>query len=485
MAESHDKERRSMISIIISTYKRPERLKKAILSVLNQSFTDWELTVVDDNSKDNTKEAVEGFGDPRIHYIRRTKNFGCDTRPKNEGILASKGNYVAFLDDDNEFRPDHLAILMKEMEKDEKLDVVYGDRWLVDETNRIKPQLGIAMDFDPAFLMNRNFIDTSDVLIKRQALFDVGGFDERYKKYIDWNLWVRMTKYGKKFKRIPLVITNYHLHENMKSVRIKTKRDTNTVFAPDWDTYDLEIELPYLGNEPRTNPKVAVFSITYDRLAYTKKSFESLHETAGYPFNHFVVDNGSTDGTVEWLTKQTHWGDLRLNKGNKGISRASNQAIETIKNSDYDIIVKWDNDCIGLTKGWLVKMVDIWKSNHIFALSCYVQGLVDNPGGAPRLGFGTLRGELLGITKHLGGICHFVDAHAYDVFRWDENSFLHGIQDREMSQWLQFHGYSQGYLENYFVSHGPMGTAKQKEDFPEYFERRIREKQTRYEANRK
>jgi hypothetical protein len=54
----------------------------------------------------------------------------------------------------------------------------------------------------------------------------------------------------------------------------------------------------------------------------------------------------------------------------------------------------------------------------------------------------------------------------------------------EMSQWLQFHGFSQGYLENYFVNHGPLGTDVQKKDFPEYFQRRVKEKQTRYDPNK-
>jgi hypothetical protein len=130
-------------------------------------------------------------------------------------------------------------------------------------------------------------------------------------------------------------------------------------------------------------------------------------------------------------------------------------------------------------------MIDIWKSNRIMALSCYVQGLVDNPGGAPRIGYGTLKGELVGISKHLGGICHFVDAQGYDDFTWDEESFYHGVQDMEFSQHLLFKGYSMGYLENYFVSHGPKGTGEQKKDYKEYFERRIKEKQTRYEKNGK
>jgi len=480
---------RTMISIITSTYNRADRLKRAIKSVLKQTYPDWEMIIVDDNSKDHTKEIAERFVelDSRIVYIRRTKNFGNDTKPKNAGIMASKGEYICFLDDDNEFRPEHLAILLREIEKDPPVDVVYGDRWLVCDPGTphpIKPQLGFTHEFDPAFLMQRNFIDSSDILVKRKALFDVGGFDEGpdNNKYIDWNLYVRMTKAGMKFRKAHAVITNYHLHKGMKSLRVKTKGDTETTFVPNWDPYDVEVEMPYLGNEVRV-PRVAVYTLTYDRLKYTKQSFASLKKTAGYLYDHYVVDNGSKDGTQEWLKENIDEDKLILNEKNVGISKASNQAVDLIKqHGGYDIIVKWDNDCIGLTKNWLTKMIEIWKSNHMFALSCYVQGLADHPGGASRLGFGLVKGELVGVTKHLGGICHFVDARAYDVFRWDENSFLHGVQDLEFSQWLQFHQYSMGYLENYFVSHGPMGTELQKKDYPDYFERRIKERQTRYEA---
>jgi len=480
-----------MISVVTSTFNRSKRLKKAIQSVIDQTYPDWEMVIVDDCSEDNTSKMVKSFKDDRLKYIKRKKNFGNDTKPKNEGIMASKGEYIALLDDDNLFRPDHLAILLKEMKK-KPWDVVYGDRWLIDETGKIEPQLGVSKDFDPALLMQRNYIDTSDVLIRREALFDVGGFDERYKKYVDWNLWVRMCKAGKRFKRVPMVITDYHLHEEMKSLTVKDRNveggpsvplGSEPVFKPEWDPIDVEIELPYLGNEVRV-PRVAFYTLTYDRLGYTKKSFSSLRKTAGYKYSHFVVDNGSKDGTVEWLKKNIDKDKLILNKDNKGISKASNQAVDLITESGkYDIIVKWDNDCIGLTKGWLTKMVEIWQSNHMIALSCYVQGLVNNPGGATRLAYGTIRKEFMGITKHLGGICHFVGASAYDKFRWDDESFLHGVQDMEFSQHLMFSSYTQGYLENYLVSHGPTDTAQQKVDYPDYFKRRVDEKRTRYEKN--
>lgn len=481
-----------MISIVTSTYNRKDRLKRAIESVLTQTYDDWEMVVVDDASTDGTEQIVASFGDKRIRYIRRKKNFGNDTRPKNRGIKASSGEYIAFLDDDNVYRPDHLAILVKEMERNPEADVVYGDRWVVDDDGELPARLGVASDYNPSVLMQRNYIDTSDVLIKKEALLRVGGFDERYKKYVDWNLWVRLAKMGAKFLHVPSVITDYHLHKNMKSVTVKDRNQDGSpsiplgaapVFVPEWDPHDVEIHQPYLGKvEP---PRVAIFTLTYDRLEYTKKTFASLYQTAGVGFDHFVIDNGSTDGTEAWLEKD--WNNplgnshFHLNGENRGISVASNQALELIV-GNYDIVVKVDNDCLFLSDNWLARMVELWKANHMLVLSPYVQGLKDNPGGAPRLTYGMVKNELLGLTRHIGGICHFADVGAYKDFRWDDDSFLHGVQDLELSHYLVEQGYQHAYLENYFVEHMD-GTEGQHKRYPAYFERRKVEKTTKYESN--
>ena len=454
-----------MISIILTTYKRPERLNKAIKSVLAQTYRDWELIVVHDGDEESRQ-----IEDKRIAHIYRKENYGTDTRPKNEGILASKGEYIAFLDDDCAMRPDHLQALYNDI-KDTDLDLVYGDRWLIHEDKSQRDGIGIYYEFNLSHLFEQNYIDTSDVLIRRESLFKVGGLDERYKKYIDWNLWLRMAKAGMKFKHVPLIITDYHIHKDMKSIRIQTEGDkkfrTNT---PEWDAYDLIIRHPFLGKIPY--PKVAIYTLTYDRLDLTKKCFESLKKTAGYSFDHFVVDNGSTDGTKEWLKTQ----DVTFidNPANLGISKASNQALDQIKG--YDIIVKIDNDVIFTTPGWLSKMVGIWGSNNMLALSPYPQGLKDSPGGAMRIGYGRILGEMVGMTKHLGGACVFVDARAYNTFRWDEHDFLHGIQDVEFSRYILLNGYQMGYLENYYMVHD---TLKQQDEYKDYFERRKSEKTTR------
>ena len=293
-----------IVSVITSTYNRSEKLIRAINSVIDQSFEDWEMIVVDDASTDDTEDRVGEIDDDRVKYIKLGKNFGNDTRPKNTGIMTAKGRYIAFLDDDNVYRKDHLQALVSAMEKS-NVDCVYGDRFLTVDG---EPQgLGVYSEYNPMLLLVRNYIDTSDVLMKRETIFDLGGFDENYKKYIDWNLWVRAAKANKKFQRVPLVLTDYYIDDDSKS-----KREEDTVNnMPAWNPMDCEVRLDYLGKKEPL--KVAIFSLTYDRLEYTKECFDSMYKTAGYPIDvHVIVDNGSKDGTIEWVKEYCKTNDIEL-----------------------------------------------------------------------------------------------------------------------------------------------------------------------------
>lgn len=470
------------ISIVTSTYNRPEKLKAAIQSVIDQSYEDWELLVVADGPQPEAKAVVTAFKNPKVLFQELPEHFGNDTKPKNFGILCSTGEYVAFLDDDNTFRPDHLAVLINAIEKEPELDGVYGDRWTFVDGKDGK--LGTHGDWNPTQLFGQNYIDISDVLVKKSCLMDMGGFDERYKKFIDWNLWLRMAKARKKMKRIPLIITDYYIDDTSKSRR---HEDSKGEHIPAWHPFSCETRLDYLGK--RVQPKIAIFSLTYDRLDLTQECFGSLYRTAGYPFDHFIVDNGSSDSTPDYLQNLINPNGtvfVHLNPDNRGISIASNQALDSIKNESldrpYDIIMKVDNDCYFKNENWLQVLVKIWNVWPTIALSLYVEGLKDNPGGAPRVEYMEIADELVGMTNHLGGICHFVDASAYKDFRWDEESFLHGVQDMEFSQYLQFNGYFMGYLENYYCEHR-YGTEGQHKRYESYFERRKLEKKTRYEKN--
>lgn len=465
------------LSIITSTYNRAGYfLPRAIKSVLRQDLDDFEYLIIDDCSTDNTEEVVKSFKDDRIRYIKLPKNFGSDTRPKNVGLKEAKGEYVCFLDDDCAYRLGALRILSRELDKGEA-DVVYGDMWL---TGEIEPQIGIAHNFDAQFLLMRNYIDTSEAMLRKDWAFKVGGWDERLPKFVDWNFWVRLMKAGARFQRMPYLVIDYTVHKDTKSAKVETRTyyhpQFGTLFEPTFDPPGCYWWVPYLGT-PEPQPKVAIFTLTYDRLDFTQNMLKSMTATADYPFDWFVVDNGSQDKTPGWLKKK-EWAKVYLSDKNLGISGGSNKALEMIELGDYQIIGKVDNDCEFQTKGWLKDIIDLWKRNRMLYISPYPEGLIANPGGGARVGYAEIGPYFIEVSQHLGGLCAFVDSEAYKGFRWNDK-FLHGNQDSEASLTFRKKGYMPLYLPRHRVMHN---TDLQMRTLPDYFERRKVEKTTQYEA---
>jgi glycosyltransferase involved in cell wall biosynthesis len=218
--------------------------------------------------------------------------------------------------------------------------------------------------------------------------------------------------------------------------------------------------------DDRPKPKVAVYTITWNRLDLTKKMYKSLKETADYDFKWFVIDNGSEDDTDKWVVEDKKAECLISNEHNEGISKASNTIVDEIKKGDFDIVVKVDNDAEFRTKGWLKAIVDLWQHNKKLALSPRVEGLIDNPGGVTRRNYVTIANEFMGITYHVGGICIATDISAYKDFKWDEASFKHAEQDVIFSEHLLQRGFIIAYMENYIIEHmGKKGDKKYDEQW--------------------
>jgi GT2 family glycosyltransferase len=172
--------------------------------------------------------------------------------------------------------------------------------------------------------------------------------------------------------------------------------------------------------------KIAIFTLCKDRLAYTKLTFQSLKEKTHIPYDHFIIDQESTDGTVEWLKEMTN----ELGKSfvyalpkNIGINRGINFALDRIS-KEYDVIVKLDNDALIETDGWLEKCLEVLTPKLI--ISPYVMGLIQNRGGIPRYAFDKER--KLGFTFAVGGICQIGLSRA-----WFEDS---GGFDYPVSQYV-------------------------------------------------
>lgn len=233
--------------------------------------------------------------------------------------------------------------------------------------------------------------------------------------------------------------------------------------------------------------KVVVYTLTRDRLDYTKIAFASLAKNAGLPFDHVIVDNGSADGTSDWLREYV---DERRRTGlettviylpeNVGISRAANQALDLIfeQYPDAGLVIKMDNDCRVRTPGLIRRMVDLYRRDldmrrfgPRMVLSPRVEGIINQPHRGRQT---EIDGQLVGLTAIVGGLCHFVQADIYREYRYPENLPLAKGQDDDFCKWVKDQGGECGYVESFLVEHID-GTDGQARRFPEYFERKWRE----------
>ena len=190
-----------MISVIIPTYNRAEYLKQAIGSVLNQTLKDFEIIVVDDASTDNTKETVLGCGD-RVSYIYQDDKERAAAR--NKGISVAKGEYVAFLDSDDMWMPEHLEKCFDSIEKNKELGLVYSGSYMVDEAGKIISKMkAVSLKGDMLKYIVSKFssggCNASSCMVRKDIFDKAGYFDEdrSLSGSEDWDMWVRIASVTK------------------------------------------------------------------------------------------------------------------------------------------------------------------------------------------------------------------------------------------------------------------------------------------------
>ncbi|HUC01313.1 MAG TPA: glycosyltransferase [Candidatus Paceibacterota bacterium] len=201
------------VSGIITTFNRKGFAEKALQSVLAQTYKDFELIVLDNSSTDGTEEMVKGYSDPRIVYVKHPQ-LGI-AAARNLGVKTAKGEFVGFLDDDDEWLPKKLELQMALFERSSKdVALVYGG------FNRVRDGK-IYETFTPR-LRGKVFEDyfcksdpltgsASNPLIRRSA-FDVSGlYDERLKTSEDWEFYLRLAR-DFEFDFVPEPILNIRSH---------------------------------------------------------------------------------------------------------------------------------------------------------------------------------------------------------------------------------------------------------------------------------
>ncbi len=221
-----------IVSVIITTHKRSYNvLYRAIASVLSQSYDKFELIIIDDSPKSfperkSIKENIERLKDDRIRYFQNNTNIGaCASR--NRGVSLSKGEYIAFLDDDDEWYPNKLEKQICCFEK-EDIGIVYCNVDLYYDDTQKTIIRNKSNDAPIGDVFNRLFTNnvigsTSFPMIRRKSFDEVKGFDESMPALQDWDLWLRITKNSKVFY-ISEVLGKYHFYKGDRLSNNSDKR---------------------------------------------------------------------------------------------------------------------------------------------------------------------------------------------------------------------------------------------------------------------
>jgi len=206
------------VSVVIAAYNCGNFIQETISSVINQTFQNWELIIVDDCSSDDTSEKITALSDQRIRIIRLDKNSGLPATPRNKGIRAAKGQFIAFLDHDDTWSPEKLEVQIRCLREDPETALIgcpfkirSPDRKYNDAktTPKRKCQTGNLYDR----LLHYNFIACSSVVVKASVLNEVGIFDENPEVSAaeDWDLWLRIAR-RHKIRFMPQTLGVYRMH---------------------------------------------------------------------------------------------------------------------------------------------------------------------------------------------------------------------------------------------------------------------------------
>jgi glycosyltransferase involved in cell wall biosynthesis len=349
------------VSIVVPTFNRPEMLQEALKSILNQTYQNFEIVVVNDGGED-VSGLVETFQDPRIKYKSHPKNRGL-AAARNTGIRNASSQYIALLDDDDIFYPEHLQTAVDMLSKE--IPVIYTDAVRAtyercgENYKIIKKNVPYSIDFDRNKLLVGNISPVNCFVFDKSLALKAGLFDETLSTLEDWDFWIRLSSLTR-FKHIPkpTVQVNWRsdgttmtsllgaeFGKNRQKIYDKYQAEINQI--PNIEEILNEFQKIWAQDWKVEFPLTSIIILTCNQLEYTKKCLESILQNTDGPYELIIVDNGSTDGTVEFLESEISkkGEDVRIkiikNNANKGFAGGNNQGM-AVASGDYILLMNND-----------------------------------------------------------------------------------------------------------------------------------------------
>ncbi len=236
------------VSVIVPTVNRPKMLKNAVQSILGQTFQDFEIIVVND-AGENVGSIIQSFNDRRIQYISHLQNKGL-AATRNTGIRNAKGKYIAYLDDDDVFLPNHLETLVRFLEGNPEFKVAYTDAFRVHQNKingdyvPVARDLPYSRDFDPVEILFGNYIPVLCILHHKKILDEIGLFDETLTTHEDWDLWIRISR------KYPF----YHIKQ--VTCEFSWREDGSTMTSSIREDFFRTMKIIYAKNKPLVQEEI-------------------------------------------------------------------------------------------------------------------------------------------------------------------------------------------------------------------------------------
>jgi glycosyltransferase involved in cell wall biosynthesis len=218
------------VSVIMPTYQRAQLLTRALRSVFDQDFQDFEIVVIDDGSTDETAAVIAANSNPRLHCIRFESNRGIGAA-RHAGVVAARGEIVAFLDSDDVWKPGKLATVVGILERHPQVDLVFSDyehiNHITGEKQRGLEKTAAALrrlkvlPLEPGWwvideglleaLVGGNLVGTSSIVALRRSVFDeVGNFRVDLSGPEDLEMWWRAALNGRRFAYTTSLLVERH-----------------------------------------------------------------------------------------------------------------------------------------------------------------------------------------------------------------------------------------------------------------------------------
>lgn len=358
-----------LVSVIVPTHNRPDMLREAIESILDQTFQDFEIIVVNDAGQD-VEPVVRSFNNPRIRYISHDTNKGL-AATRNTAIRAARGKYIAYLDDDDIYYPEHLETLVNFLENRDG-SVAYtdayrayqekcGDKYII--TGRDVPY---SFDFDYDRIMYQNFVPVLCFMHRRDCIEATGYFDETMSSHEDWDLWIRMSRMYK-FYHIASITCEFRWSTDGSTMSSSKLADYLCTTELIYEKYKhITKNSKHISEEQvkslksrrlkllKSTSKISIIIPVFNKCELTLQCIDALYKyRPSCSFELIVVDNASTDGTADYLSTLSTSIRVIRNQQNLGFALACNQGAQQARGS---YLVFLNNDTIPL-EGWLDELV--------------------------------------------------------------------------------------------------------------------------------